>query len=135
MVEADVDVDVENDVDAEMRADHRRRLYLGRTSGPHTRRHSYELHHHRPCTRIEAVRADEHAFAADLVLHTHTHTPASMRNSNQQHPRILAAHVLSLSCRHTGCVSQSLPIQERAVRDRPYVQLMRMRAAGRESLA
>jgi hypothetical protein len=34
-----------------VRADHRRRLYLGRTSGPHTRRHSYELHHHRPCTR------------------------------------------------------------------------------------
>jgi hypothetical protein len=83
--------------------------------------------------RIEAVRADEHALAADLALHTHT--PASVRNSNQQHPRILAAHVLSLSCRHTGCVSQSLPIQERAVRDRPYVRLMRMRAAGRESLA
>jgi hypothetical protein len=76
--------------------------------------------------RTEAVtRADNHAFAADLALHTQTLT--NMRNSNQQHTRILAAHVLSSSCRHTGCVLQSLPIRGRAVQDGPYIQLMRIR--------
>jgi hypothetical protein len=37
------------------------------------------------------------------------------------------ARGLSSSCRHTGCVLQSLPIRGRAVQDGPYIQLMRIR--------
>jgi hypothetical protein len=52
-------------------------------------------------TREEAkTRAAHHSFTADLALHTQALT--CMRNSNQQHTQILAAQVLSSSCRHSG---------------------------------
>jgi hypothetical protein len=77
-------------------------------------------------TREEAkTRAAHHSFTADLALHTQALT--CMRNSNQQHTQILAAQVLSSSCRHSGCVLQSLPIQGRAMADGQYVQLLRLR--------
>jgi hypothetical protein len=81
-------------------------------------------------TREDAkTRAAHHSFAADRALHTQALT--CMRNSNQQHTQILAAQVLSSSCRHSGCVLQSLRIpwriQGRAVADGQYVQLLRLR--------
>jgi hypothetical protein len=61
------------------------------------------------------VRADKHAFAADLALHTRT-LMMSIRNSNQQHTRVLAAHALSSSCRHACPVVVADPGEGRASR-------------------
>jgi hypothetical protein len=74
---------------------------------------------------MPSMLTTHHSFTADLALHTQALT--CMWNSNQQHTQILAAQVLSSSCRHSGCVLQSLPIHGRAMADGQYVQLLRLR--------
>ncbi len=59
--------------------------------------------------------ATDRALTADLILHSRT--LRRMRDSEHQHDKYLAAHVLSSSCANSGVVVQSVPTAARQVPD------------------
>ena len=77
-------------------------------------------------TRPTARRlATGRALTADLILHSRT--LRGMRDSEHQHNKFLAAHVLSSSCANSGVVIQSVPTARHQTPDAHFRQILRLR--------
>ena len=78
------------------------------------------------CTRPGAKKlATGRALAADLILHSRT--LREMRDSEHQHDKFLAAHVLSSSCANSGVVVQAAPTTAAHVQDARLRHILRLR--------
>jgi hypothetical protein len=69
--------------------------------------------------------AHERALAADLVRHSRT--LREMRDSEHQHNKLLAAHVLSSSCATSGAVVRSIPTKAGRIQCSRMSQILRLR--------